>query len=58
LYSGIEGFTYEEGNEYVLEIKEEKIDNPPADGSSVKCILVKEISKIKKISENLPKPKK
>lgn len=58
LYSGIEGFTYEEGNEYVLEIKEEKIDNPPADGSSVKYILVKEISKIKKISENLPKPKK
>ncbi|WP_230978984.1 DUF4377 domain-containing protein [Flavobacterium supellecticarium] len=55
LYSGIEGFTYEAGNEYVLEVKEEKIDNPPADGSSVKCILVKEISKIKKISENLPK---
>lgn len=57
-YSGIEGFNYEEGNEYVLEIKEEKVANPPADAASVKYILVKEVSKLKKISENLPKPKK
>ncbi len=57
-YSGIEGFKYEEGNEYVLEVKEEKVDNPPADASSLKYVLVKEISKQKKTSDNLPKPKK
>jgi len=46
-YSGIEGFTYEEGNFYTLEIKEEKVANPPADGSSIKWILVKEVKKEK-----------
>jgi hypothetical protein len=33
-YDAIEGFTYEEGNEYQLEVRRESIDNPPADGSS------------------------
>ncbi|GAB4489127.1 MAG: hypothetical protein OHK0019_06360 [Saprospiraceae bacterium] len=46
-YSGIEGFTYEEGNFYTLEIKEEKVANPPADGSSIKWVLVKEVKKEK-----------
>lgn len=46
-YSGIEGFTYEEGNFYTLEIREEKVANPPADGSSIKWILVKEVKKEK-----------
>ncbi len=47
-YSNIEGFTYEPGYEYVLKVKIEKIANPPADGSSIKYTLVKEISKTKK----------
>lgn len=47
-YSNIEGFTYEPGYEYVLKVKTEKVANPPADGSSVKYILVREISKTKK----------
>ncbi|MCQ9638270.1 DUF4377 domain-containing protein [Chryseobacterium sp. WG14] len=47
-YSNIEGFTYEPGYEYVLKVKTEKIANPPADGSSVKYTLVKQVSKTKK----------
>lgn len=53
-YSHIEGFNYEPGYEYQLEVKEEKLEDVPADASSVKYVLVKEISKINKISENLP----
>lgn len=53
-YSSIDGFSYEPGYEYVLDIKEEKRDNIPADVSSIKYTLVKEISKIAKISDNLP----
>lgn len=53
-YQGIEGFNYEPGYEYALEIKKEKIENLPADASSVRYILVKEITKEKKESENLP----
>ncbi|MCJ7932343.1 MAG: DUF4377 domain-containing protein [Chryseobacterium sp.] len=48
LYSNIEGFTYEPGYEYVLKVKTEKIANPPADGSSIKYTLVKQVSKTKK----------
>lgn len=47
-YSNIEGFTYEPGFEYILKVKKEKIENPPMDGSSIKYILVKQISKTKK----------
>ncbi len=47
-YSNIEGFTYEPGYEYVLQVKTEKIENPPADGSSIKYTLVKQVSKTKK----------
>jgi len=54
LYSKIEGFSYEPGYEYVLDVKIEKIENPPADHSSTRYILVKEISKTKKQSENIP----
>jgi hypothetical protein len=53
-YSPIEGFTHQDGYEYVLEIREEKQENPPADASSIKYILVKVVSKTKKASENLP----
>ncbi len=47
-YSNIEGFTYEPGFEYVLKVKTEKIANTPADASSVKYTMIKQISKIKK----------
>ncbi|MCW3161137.1 DUF4377 domain-containing protein [Chryseobacterium oryctis] len=47
-YSNIEGFSYEPGYEYVLKVKTENIPNPPADGSSIKYILIKQISKTKK----------
>lgn len=47
-YSTIEGFEYEEGYEYQLQIRTETIDNPPADGSSIRYILVKQVSKVKK----------
>ncbi len=36
MYSPIEGFEYEEGYEYVIEVKTENIDNPLIDGSSIK----------------------
>lgn len=55
-YNNIEGFTFEPGYEYVLEVKTEKIENPAADQSAIKYILVKEVSKEQKASENLPKP--
>jgi hypothetical protein len=48
LYTNIEGFTYEPGFEYVLKVKTEKIENPPMDASSIKYILVKQVSKIRK----------
>lgn len=47
-YSNIEGFNYQSGYEYVLQIKTEKVENPPADASSIKYTLIKEISKTKK----------
>ncbi len=47
-YRNIEGFNYEEGYEYVIEVSQEKIKNPPADGSSIKYKFVKLISKTKK----------
>lgn len=53
-YSNIDGFVYEPGYEYVLEVKIEEIEHPAADQSSLRYILVKEISKEKKESENLP----
>ncbi|MCC9043618.1 DUF4377 domain-containing protein [Myroides sp. M-43] len=51
MYEGIEGFTYKEGYEYVLEIKRVELEEsiaPIADGSSMRYILVKEISKTKR----------
>ncbi len=44
-YDQIEGFTYEEGYEYELLVKEETVENPPADASSRKWTLVEEVSK-------------
>ena len=56
-YNKIEGFDYEPGYEYILEVKVENVENPAADQSSLKYILVKEISKEQKVSENLPPTK-
>lgn len=53
-YSNIEGFNYVPGYEYVLEVKKEKIDNPPADRSAFVYKLVKEVSKTAKESTDLP----
>jgi heat shock protein HslJ len=44
-YDQIEGFEYEEGYEYELVIKEEQVENPPADASSIKWTLVSVESK-------------
>jgi hypothetical protein len=40
-YDGIEGFTFEKGTRYDLLVQKEKIDNPPADGSSIRYTLIK-----------------
>jgi hypothetical protein len=53
-YTNIEGFDYEPGYEYVLEIRRQQRENPAQDQSNFRYILVKEISKIKKQSRNLP----
>lgn len=46
-YTGIEGFNFEEGYLKKIEVKEEKIDpaQMPADASSVKYTMVKELEK-------------
>ena len=54
LYNEIEGFEYEPGYEYEIEVVKEKIENPAADQSSIKYILTKVLSKTAKTSENLP----
>ncbi|MBB1140513.1 DUF4377 domain-containing protein [Myroides sp. WP-1] len=46
-YTSIEGFEYEEGYNYKLEVRREDVPNPPADAPSIRYILVKEISKTK-----------
>lgn len=49
MYGNIEGFDYEPGYIYKIEVKEEKLDtkNLPADASSIKYKLVKVVSKEK-----------
>ncbi|MGJ8664763.1 MAG: DUF4377 domain-containing protein [Patiriisocius sp.] len=44
-YSTIEGFTFEKGFLKKIEVKEEQVKNPPADASSIKYTLVKELKK-------------
>ncbi len=44
-YDQIEGFNHEEGYEYELIVREENIANPPQDSSSIKWVLVEEVSK-------------
>ena len=44
-FDQIEGFDYEEGYEYEITIREEQVENPPADASSIKWTLVSVESK-------------
>ena len=44
-YDQIEGFEYEEGFTYEIRVEVQKVDNPPADASSLKYILKEVISK-------------
>ena len=46
-YDEIEGFQYEPGYTYTLEVKREKVDNPPADRSSINYTMLKLIAKKK-----------
>lgn len=46
-YDSIEGFTYEDGYEYTLLVQRGRVDNPPADGSSFRYRLVRQISRTK-----------
>jgi hypothetical protein len=44
LYQPIEGFKYEEGHAYELRVDRKPTPNPPADGSSVRYLLVEVVS--------------
>ncbi len=47
LYSRIEGFEHQAGYLYQLKIKKTQVENPPADGSSIRYQLIKLIGKQK-----------
>ena len=47
LYTGIEGFDHQPGTGYELLVKVENVDDPPADGSSRRLVLVKIVSEKK-----------
>lgn len=53
-YDSIIGFTYEEGFEYKVLISEKEIESPTQDASSIEYKLINVVSKLKKVSENLP----
>jgi hypothetical protein len=44
-YGDIEGFAYEPGFRYVLQVAERPVPNPPADGSSLAYRLLRVISR-------------
>lgn len=46
-YDEIEGLKYEWGYTYFIKVKKEKVENPPADGSSIKWILTSLVKKEK-----------
>lgn len=52
-YNGIAGFNYVPGKIYNLSVKVEKINNPPADGSSLKYTLIK-IKSIQEVNNETP----
>lgn len=43
-YDGIEGFEHEAGTAYVVDVRIETVDDPPADGSSLRYVLVEVVS--------------
>jgi len=49
-YDQIEGFEFEPGFNYELVVDEVQIENPPADASSLKWVLVEEVSKVPAVS--------
>ncbi|WP_029906782.1 DUF4377 domain-containing protein [Prevotella sp. 10(H)] len=53
-YNNIEGFNYEPGYEYQLEVKVVEREHPAADQSTLMYSLVKEISKEEKTSQDMP----
>ena len=44
-YGGIERFSYEPGYIYEIDVEEHQVANPPADGSSVRTVLRRLVSK-------------
>lgn len=54
MYSGIEGFDYEPGYEYQLEVQRTERTNPPQDASKYVYRLKKVKSKVKMQSAGLP----
>jgi heat shock protein HslJ len=44
-YSEIEGFEWEEGYHYELQVRKTKVENPPAGGSSIRYELVQVVNK-------------
>lgn len=44
-YGDIDGFDYEEGYEYEVEVQLEELKNPPMDASSVEYTLIKVVEK-------------
>lgn len=44
-YDQIEGFDYEEGYEYELRVSVESLENPPADGSATRWMLIEVVRK-------------
>ena len=44
-YGRIEGFDYEEGFKYEIRVEVFRIDNPPADASSLRYVLKEVVSK-------------
>ncbi len=47
-YDEIEGFQYEEGYVYAIKVRIEEVENPPADASALRYILVEVLSKEEK----------
>ncbi len=50
-YDRIEGFEYEPGFEYELRVRTETVENPPADASSIRYILVELMSKTEPVDD-------
>ena len=50
-YDQIEGFDYQPGYEYTLMVEKVDVANPPADGSSIRYVLVEEVSKQEALME-------